>query len=108
MEGLTLGFWCIADQSLQWIGRGAAWILLRRQSTRDECTLCAAAGGALLCAVFGGVIGFALSDPSRDISAIAGTTLGGLLGICIGVVFGAFVEMVDSMIKDTLRSLKSK
>jgi hypothetical protein len=108
MEELTLGFWGIADQSLQWIGRGAAWILLRRQSTRDECTLCAAAGGALICSVFGGVVGFALSDLSRDMSAIGGTILGSLLGVCVGFILGAFVEMIDSTINDLLRSLNSK
>ena len=107
MEALTPGFWGIADQSLQWIGRGAAWILLRRHSTRDESTLCAAAGGALICAVFGGVVGFALSDLSRDISVIGGTILGGLLGVCIGFIFGAFVEIIDGTIKDLLRSLNS-
>ena len=46
MNGLTLGFWDSADQSLQWIGRSAAWLLLRRHSTRDESALCAATGGA--------------------------------------------------------------
>ena len=108
MGELTFGFWSIADQSLQWIGRGAAWILLRRHSTRDESTLCAAVGGALICAVFGGVVGFALSDSSRDVSAIGGTILGALLGGCIGIIFGTFVEIVDSTIKDLLRSLNAK
>ena len=108
MEALTLGFWGIADQSLQWIVRGAAWILLRRHSTRDESTLCAAAGGALICTVFGGVVGFALSDSSRDVSAIGGTILWALLDGCIGSIFGALVEIVDSTIKDLLRSLNTK
>jgi hypothetical protein len=108
MIGLTLGFWDIADQSLQWIGRSAASHLLRKHFTRDESALCAATGGALVCAVFGGVVGFALSDLSRSINAIGGTILGGLLGISIGFSFGASVETVSSMIKDLLRSLDSK
>jgi uncharacterized protein YcfJ len=108
MGKLTFGFWDIADQSFQWIGRGAAWILLRSHPTRDESTLCAATGGALICAVFGGVAGFSLSDLSRDMSVIGGTILGGLLGVCIGLIFGALVEMIDSTIKGLLRSLNSK
>jgi hypothetical protein len=108
MIGLTPGFWDIADQILQWIGRSAAWHLLRRQFTRDESALCAATGGALVCAVFGGVVGFALSDLSRSINAIGGTILGGLLGISIGFIFGASVETVSNTIKDLLRSLDSR
>ena len=108
MGELTFGFWSIADQSLQWIGRSAAWLLLRRHSTRDERALCAATGGALVCAVSGGVVGFTLSDPSRDLGAIGGTILGGLLGVCTGIFFGVFVETVDSTIKDLLRSVSSK
>ena len=108
MNGLTLGFWDTADQSLQWIGRSAAWLLLRRHSTRDESALCAATGGALVCAVFGGVVGFTLSDSSRDLGAIGRTILGGLLGVCTGMFFGVFVETVDSTIKDLLRSVSSK
>ena len=108
MGELTFGFWSIADQSLQWIGRGAAWILLRSHPTRDESTLCAVAGGALICAMFGGVTGFSLSDLSRGMSVIGGTILGGLLGVCIGLIFGAFVEVIDSEIMGLLRSLNSK
>ena len=108
MGELTFGLWSIADQSLQWIGRGAAWILLRSHPTRDESTLCAAAGGALIFAVFGGVAGFSLSDLSRGMSVIGGTILGGLLGVCIGLIFGAFVEVIDSEIMGLLRSVNSK
>ena len=105
MIGLTLGFWDIADQSLHWIGRSAAWHLLRKRFTRDERALCTATGGALVCAVFGGGVGFALSDLSRSMDAIGGTILGGLLGISIGFIFGASVETVSSSIKDLLKSL---
>ena len=108
MKGLTRGCWDTIDQCLQWIGRGTARLLLRRQSTTDENVLYAAIGGALVCAVCGGVAGFALSDSSRDMGVIDGTILGGLLGVCIGIMFGSIVETVDSTIKDLLRSLNSK
>jgi hypothetical protein len=108
VEALTLGSWAIADRSFQFIGRGAVWLLFRRHSPKDESALYAAAGGALICAVFGGVVGFALSNLSRDISVVEGTILGGLLGVCIGFSFGAFVESIDSTIKDLLGYLNSK
>jgi len=107
MIGSTLGFWDIADQSLQWIGRSAAWLLLRKHFTREESALCAATGGALVCAVFGGVVGFALSDLSRSIDAIGETILGGMLGVCLGSIFGVSVETVSNTIKELLRSLGS-
>ena len=108
MNGLTCGCWAVADRSLQWIGRGAAWLLLRRHSREDERALCAAIGGALVCAIFGGVAGFALSDLSQEIGAIDGAILGSLLGVCLGILFGSFVETVDRTINDMLRSFNSK
>lgn len=108
MSGLTFGVWNISDESLQWIGRSAAWLLLRRHFESDESALCAATGGALVCAVFGGVIGFVLSDISRELGAINATVLGGVLGVCLGFIFGACVETVSSTIKDLMRSLDSK
>jgi hypothetical protein len=108
MIGLTLGFWEIADQCLQWIGRSAAWLLLRKHFTRDESALCAATGGALICAVYGGVVGFALSDLSREMNAIGGAILGGLLGACLGITVGVSVEALSSTMRDLLRSLGSK
>ena len=108
MNGLTRGCWDTIDQCLQWIGRGTARLLLRRHSTTGENVLYAAIGGALLFAVCGGVAGFALSDSSGDKGVIDGTILGGLLGVCIGIMFGSIVETIDRMIKDLLRSEKSK
>lgn len=108
MNKLTLGVWEIADHSLQWIGRSAVWLLLRRPAARDESALYAAAGGSLLGAVSGGVVGFALSDISGDIGAIGGTAVGCLLGACTGIAFGACVETVSSTIKQILSSLSSK
>jgi hypothetical protein len=108
MNNQARGFWGIADQSLQWIGRGIAWLLLRRRSTTDEGPLDAAIGGALVCAAFGGIFGFVLSDHSRNITAIDGTILGSMLGMCIGILFGLFVETIHTAINDLLRSLNSK
>jgi hypothetical protein len=108
MNGSIPGFWGITDQSLQGLGRGAVWLLMRRHSTTDESALCAAIGGALACGSFGGVAGFAVSHHSHDFSALDGTILGWLLGVCIGFCFGAFVETVDSVINDLLRSLNPK
>ena len=108
MNGLTRGCWDTIDQCLQWIGRGTARLLLRRHSTTDENVLYAAIGGALVFAVCGGVAGFALSESSGGMGVIDGTILGGMLGVCIGIMFGSIVETIDSMIKDLLRSEKSK
>jgi hypothetical protein len=102
------GLWDIADRSLQWIGRGATGLVLKRPSRGDESATYAVTGGALVCAVFGGVVGFTLSHASQDTGAIGGTILGGSLGVCLGIIFGSFVVAVDSAIKDLLRSLNSK
>jgi hypothetical protein len=102
------GLWDIADRSLQWIGRGATGLVLKRPSRGDESATYAVTGGALVCAVFGGVVGFTLSHASQDTDAIGGTMLGGSLGVCLGIIFGSFVVAVDSAIKDLLRSLNSQ
>ena len=105
MNGLTCGCWAIADRSLQWIGKKAAWPLVRRHPADDESALYAAIGGALICALIGGAVGFGLSDRARD---IGGAMLGSSLGVCLGILFGSFVETVDSTIKDLLRSFNPK
>ena len=96
MNGPSFGIWDLADQSLQWIGKSVSWLMLRRDSKIDEGSLCAATGGALVCGLFGGVVGFALSGSSPNIGAVGGIILGGLLGVCLGICFGVFVETVDS------------
>lgn len=108
MNGLTRGFWDTTDQSLQWLGKGAVWLLFRKHAITDEGALYAEIGGALVCAAFGGMVGFAVSEPSQDLGALAGTMLGGLLGMCIGISFGSFVETIDSSIKYLLKSLNPK
>jgi len=102
---LTLGFWGIVDQSFQWIGRGASRILTTRSGSAEEN---AVFGGALISAVFGGVIGFALSDFWRSMAVTGGALVGVLLGACIGVFFGSFAETVDETINSYLASLRSK
>jgi len=102
---VNFGFWGAVDGSLQWIGKGAAWLLTRRSGSAEEN---AVIGGALVCAVFGGVTGFALSDFSRSMALTLGAVIGGLLGACMGIFFGSFVETVDHTIKDVLSSLNSK
>jgi hypothetical protein len=101
----ALGFWGIVDESLQWIGKSAAQLLTRRSCPAEENAII---GGALLCAVIGGVTGFALSDFSRSMTLTAGAIIGGLLGACSGVLFGSFVVTVDDTIRHVLACLKWK
>lgn len=108
MNWLTVGFWDIADVSLRWIGRSAVWLLIKNRGTQDGGTAYALIGGALVCTVLGGVTGFGLAGHSYSAATAEGATLGGLLGACMGVFFGSFVEAVDGTIHDVLRSLNSK
>jgi uncharacterized YccA/Bax inhibitor family protein len=108
MNGLVPGFWDIADRGLQWVGSNAAWLVLRRRFTEEESAKYAATGGALVFALFGGTVGFILSDPTEANASINGTVFGASLGVCLGIFFGSFVETVDGTIKDLLRSLTPK
>jgi hypothetical protein len=105
MNALSHGFWGTVDQSLQWIGRGATRLLGRRTGTSEENALI---GGALFCAVFGAVVGFAFSQLSRSIDTTGGVIIGILLGVCSGIFLGSFVETIDDAIKNVLSSLNSK
>jgi len=107
MSGLTFGFWDIVDQSLRWIGRSSTRFL-RKPGQEAENVAYVTIGAALVCAAYGGVVGFALSDFSRRITTMDGATIGVLIGACIGVFLGSFVHMVDSKIHDLLRSSNSK
>lgn len=108
MKGLTFGFWDVVDRTLRWIGKCTTWFLVKRADKGEEDFADALVGGGLVCAVFGGVAGFALSDPSRNIDTSEGVIIGCLLGLCMGIFLGSFVETVDNTIKDLLRSLNSK
>lgn len=105
MNAVSLGFWSAVDESLQWIGRGASRLLTRRTGTAAENALI---GGALFCAVFGGVVGFGFSEISQSINTTGGIIIGVLLGVCSGIFLGSFVEAIDDTIKSVLASLKSK
>lgn len=107
MKGLTFGFWDIVDQALRWIGRCTTWFV-KRADKGEEVSADALVGGALVCAVFGGLVGFALSDPRQNLGTAEGVIIGCLLGVCMGVFLGSFVETVDITIKNLLSSLKSK
>ena len=107
MNGLRFGFWDILDQALRWIGKSSTQFL-RKPGQEAENVAYVTIGAALVCAAYGGVVGFALSDFSRRITTIDGATIGVLIGACIGVFLGSFVHMVDGKIHDLLRSSNSK
>ena len=107
MSGWTFGFWDIVDQSLRWIGRSSTRFL-RKPGQEAENVAYVTIGAALVCAAYGGVVGFALSDFSRRITTMDGATIGVLIGACIGVFLGSIVHLVDSKIHDLLRSLDPK
>ena len=105
MNTLSLGFWGIVDESLQWIGKGAARLLTRRSRAPEENALI---GGATFCALFGSVVGFAFSQRSQSIGTTGGIIIGVLLGVCSGIFLGSFVESIDHSINDVIASLKLK
>ena len=114
MSGFAYGFWSIVDNSLQYIGKGTARLLTRSSGTGEDIAY-AALGGSLLCAFLGGAVGFALSDLSRPtaglsrgVAVVEGATIGLLIGACVGVFFGSFVETVDDYIRTLLRHFQSK
>ena len=107
MSGFARGFWGTADNSLQYIGKETARLLTRTSGTAEDVAY-AATGGSLLCAVVGAAMGFALSDLSRSMATIEGAVVGLLLGACVGVFFGSFVESVDKYIRGVLGSLRVK
>ena len=87
MSDSAYGFWGTLDRSFQYVGRGTARLLTRRAGAAEDVAY-AALGGSLLCAVCGGVVGFALSDLSRSMAVVIGAAIGLLLGACVGVFFG--------------------
>jgi len=104
LRDFTYGFWETVDLSLLYIGKGTARLLTRHSATAEDVAY-ATLGGSLICAFFGAVIGFALSDLSRSMAVIEGASIGLLLGACIGVFFGSFVDAVDEYIRGVLKSL---
>jgi hypothetical protein len=59
-------------------------------------------------AIFGAGLGFILSARSPGLSAVAGTTMGSLIGISTGIGCGAIVQIVDEYIDAVLNALNSK
>ncbi len=108
MNGWTLGFWDVADRALWWVGKGVARFFMRKSGRPAASAAYTLIGGAIVGALFGGALGFALSDYSRNTATLAGAIIGGLLGACQGAVFGSFVETVDGVIKSLIRDLPSR
>lgn len=114
MRDIANGFWGTVDLSLQKLGRSAACMLSRRGRSVEDAA-CAALGGSILCAAFGAVFGFALSDLARSPASLShgmavgeGAIIGLLLGACVGVFFGSFVDTIDNYIRNLLRTLSTK
>ena len=108
MNGLRFGAWKALNATLRAVGKGVAWVVVRKAGCSEECVAYAMIGGAVLCALFCGALGFAFSDHSGTTAAIAGAIVGGLLGVFIGIGFGASVDTVETTIEDALKSLDSK
>jgi hypothetical protein len=59
-------------------------------------------GGAILGVIFGAVSGYMISEEAHNINVIVGAALGGLIGASTGIIYGAFVEVMDDWIKTYL------
>lgn len=108
MNGSKPGLWDIIDQALRSIGKGTAWLVMRRFPRGEESAGYALLGGAVVCTIAGGLTGFGLSNHAQDLAMAEGAIIGSLLGACAGIFFGSFVEAVDDTINAFLRSLSSK
>jgi hypothetical protein len=108
MNGLRFGSWKLLNATLRSVGKGVAWVVMRKVGCEEECVAYAMIGAAVICAVFGGATGFVFSDHSGGAAAVGGAIIGGLLGVFIGIGFGASVDTVDTNIEDVLKSLDSK
>jgi len=114
MRRFENGLWGTVDRSLQSVGRAVVCSVSRRGRAAED-VACAVLGGCLLCAIFGALIGFVLSDLSlhtanlqRSTAVVEGGMIGLLLGACVGVFFGSFVDAVDHYIRSVLRTLHPK
>ena len=117
MSNFAQGFWGTVDNSLQFVGKGTARLLTRKSATAEDVAY-AALGGSIICALFGAIAGFGLSEMSRgaadlstqaasvqgSMAAVEGAIIGLLLGACVGVFFGSLVEAVDEHIRTLLGS----
>jgi len=107
MKRLVIGVWSTAHWSLDQIGRAATGHFpTKTLSSQDEAY--SITGGAIVGAIFGTLLGFAWSDEPQAMTNLARAAIGGLLGLCIGVMFGAVIQTVDDAIDQWLNSLNSK
>jgi hypothetical protein len=103
MSVRAVGFWGTAHWILDVVGRGTACVLPGNTSQRDD-DACGMTGGAILGVIFGAVSGYMISEEAHNINVIVGAALGGLIGASTGIIYGAFVEVVDDWIKTYLNS----
>ncbi len=107
MKALAEGIWGRSHWILEGIGRGALWCLPRRACPSDDDAF-SMTGGAIVGALFGAVLGYALSAEAHGLSLVAGTIIGSLVGISTGICCGAIVQSVDDYIRAVLNSLKPR
>jgi hypothetical protein len=107
MKRLAIGVWSTAHWSLDQIGRAAAGHFPAKTLSSEDGAY-SIAGGAVVGAIFGALLGFAWSDEPKAMTTLAKAAIGGLLGLCIGVMLGAVIQTVDDAIDEWLNSLNSK
>ena len=92
MKRLAIGVWSTAHWSLDQIGRAVTGHFpTKTLSSEDEAY--SITGGAIVGAIFGVLLGFAWSDEPHAMTTLARAAIGGLLGLCIGVMFGAVMTL---------------
>jgi hypothetical protein len=107
MKKLSVGVWGTTHWSLDLIGKGAARFFSIKTFSNENDTY-SVIGGAVVGAIFGALLGFALSDESRAMTIPVGTVIGGLVGVCTGMMFGGIVLTVDDVIDEWLNRMNSK
>jgi hypothetical protein len=108
MRGCRFGVWNVAGRVLRSIGRRTVWLIRRKIESEESCRVYAMVGGAVTCALFGTLAAVALASPARSTAfSVEAGLMGGLLGACVGIPFGAFVGIVDRLIRNFLASLDS-
>jgi hypothetical protein len=107
MKAVAIGFWGTSHWILDWVGRGTAWCFPGKLSPCEDVGYCMT-GGAILGTIVGAAIGFILSAESHGFNPVEGMTIGGLVGISIGIGCGAIVQSIDEYIRTWLNSFNSK
>lgn len=104
MKPVVVGVWGTSHWVLDLIGRSAVWCLHANAYPKDD-DLYSIIGSAIVGAVFGVALGFTFAVHSHDLSPVAGTAIGSLMGTCTGICCGAIVQCVDDFIRHALHSL---